>query len=172
MERQLRRYQNLLICVGTGIIMFGFWSLIKGVLFMFLYKDELREFLVAVGTTEEELGFAIPIIYIVFGVLIMIDLSLRMIVGSSARKEGRGQDGRNRFAHLIVGVILAIMAISFLIGDIYNFEENFRDIFDGIVTTAIDVTSVVMVVELFVAGVKVKYLKKKIGEAKREEIAA
>ena len=172
MERELRRYQNLLVCVGSGIILFGFWSLVKGVMSMFLYRDEFEELLISLGTTEEELGFAVPFVYNVLTVLILIDLTLRVIVGSSAKKEGRGRAGKNQKAYLIFGVVLGIIVVCSLVGDISNFTENFDNLFDGIITIVIEVTSIAMIVELFVAGLKVKHLKKKIAEAKGEEAAA
>ena len=172
MERELRRYQNLLVCVGVGIITFGFWSLIKGVMTMFLYKDDIKEFLLMLGVKQEELSFVIPFINIVLVVIICMDLLLRMIVGTSAKNEGRARDQRRRWVYLVFGLLLGIFSLSSLVSDITRFDENFSGILDGVITVVIDVTSIIMVVEMFVAGVKVKLLKKKISETKTEEVAA
>ena len=172
MERELRRYQNLLVCVGAGIITFGFWSLIKGVMSMFLYKDDIRELLAVLGVTQEEMGFVLPFINIILVVLIGMDLVLRMIVGTSARNEGRARDRKRRWVYLVFGLLLGFLSLSSLVSDITRFDENFSSILDGVITVVIDATSVIMVVEMFVAGVKVKVLKKKISETKTEEVAA
>ena len=176
MERELRRYQDMLFCVGTGVITFGFWSLVKGVMSIIFYKDELDEIIKQIGTTvgtpEEELGLAIPAVYIVMLIIICLDVLLRLIVGSSARREGKGRANEKQWKYLGFGVILAIICIASLIGDITNFKENFLNPLDGIITIVIEATSVVMVTELFVAGIKVKILKKKVEEAKLEEAAA
>ena len=112
MERELRRYQNLLVCVGVGIITFGFWSLIKGVMTMFLYKDDIKEFLLMLGVKQEELSFVIPFINIVLVVIICMDLVLRMIVGTSAKNEGRARDQRRRWVYLVFGLLLGIFSLS------------------------------------------------------------
>jgi len=97
---------------------------------------------------------------------------LRMIVGTSAKNEGRARDQRRRWVYLVFGLLLGIFSLSSLVSDITRFDENFSGILDGVITVVIDVTSIIMVVEMFVAGVKVKLLKKKISETKTEEIAA
>ncbi len=172
MERELRRNQDLLFCVGSGIITFGFWSLVKGVMSMIFYKDEWAELLTATGTTEEEMAIAIPLLYIIVTVIICLDVLLRLIVGTSARIEGRGRGKRPQKAYLFFGAILGLLSLASLLTDFMHFEENFNTILDGIITVIIDVTSIVMVVELFVAGMKVRRLSKKIDEAKLEEAAA
>ncbi len=172
MERELRRYQNLLVCVGSGIILFGLWTLVKGVMTIILYKEELQEFLLSLGTREEELALMIELVSYLLIILCCLDLALRLAVGLSARREGRARDQKRHWAFLVFGAVLLTLTLTSLTMDLKDFNENFNSIFDGIITVAIDATSVVMVIELFVAGAKVKYLKKKIREAKVEEVAA
>lgn len=172
MERELRRYQNLLVCVGSGIILFGLWTLVKGVMTIILYKEELQEFLLSLGTREEELALMIELVSYFLIILCCLDLALRLAVGLSARREGRARDQKRHWAFLVFGAVLLTLTLTSLTMDLKDFNENFNSIFDGIITVAIDATSVVMIIELFVAGAKVKYLKKKIREAKVEEVAA
>lgn len=172
MERELRRYQNLLVCVGSGIILFGLWTLVKGVMTIILYKEELQEFLLSLGTREEELALMIELVSYFLIILCCLDLALRLAVGLSARREGRARDQKRHWAFLVFGAVLLTLTLTSLTMDLKDFNENFNSIFDGIITVAIDATSVVMTIELFVAGAKVKYLKKKIREAKVEEVAA
>ena len=172
MERELRRYQNLLVCVGSGIILFGLWTLVKGVMTIILYKEELQEFLLSLGTREEELALMIELVSYFLIILCCLDLALRLAVGLSARREGRARDQKRHWAFLVFGAVLLTLTLTSLTMDLKDFNENFNSIFDGIITVAIDATSVVMIIELFVAGAKVNYLKKKIREAKVEEVAA
>lgn len=172
MERELRRYQNLLVCVGSGIILFGLWTLVKGVMTIILYKEELQEILLSLGTREEELALMIELVSYCLIILCCLDLALRLAVGLSARREGRARDQKRHWAFLVFGAVLLTLTLTSLTMDLKDFNENFNSIFDGIITVAIDATSVVMIIELFVAGAKVKYLKKKIREAKVEEVAA
>ena len=175
MERELRRYQNLLVCVGSGIILFGLWTLVKGVMTIILYKEELQEFLLSLGTREEELALMIELVSYFLIILCCLDLALRLAVGLSARREGRARDQKRHWliAREDGGADgLLTLTLTSLTMDLKDFNENFNSIFDGIITVAIDATSVVMIIELFVAGAKVKYLKKKIREAKVEEVAA
>ncbi len=172
MERELRRYQNLLVCVGTGIIMFGFWSLIKGVMMIIFYKDDIIELMTALGTPKEDLSWLLPFVNVMIVGVICADLVLRMIVGLSAQNEGRDRGTQGRWLYLVFGMMLTIIQVGSLVGNLTSFDESFTNFLDGIITLVIDVTSVVMMVEMFVAGARVKYLKRKIRRAKAEEVAA
>ncbi len=172
MERELRRYQNLLICVGTGVITFGFWSLIKGVMSLILFKDDINTFLDATLPPEIPPYTVILIIVIMFAIGIALDLILRLYVGLSARKDGFGSAKKVNRAYPVFAIILALISVTSFISDFSMIGSEFGGILDTVVTCIIDVTSVVMSIELFVGAIKVSSLKRKISAAKAEEGAS
>lgn len=99
MERELRRNQNLLYCVGTGVIMFGLWSVIKGIMTLFLQKDELIVMLetVKASLTPDQADYFVStftLVCIIIGIIIGVLLLMHICVGLSARKEGMGRRKR------------------------------------------------------------------------------
>ena len=83
MERELRRNQNVLVCVGTGVIMFGFWSVIKGIMTIFLQRDLLLETIETSkqSLSPEELEFFDPVftvVCIVIGIIVAIVMLIRI----------------------------------------------------------------------------------------------
>ena len=176
MERDLRKNQNLLVCIGTGVLMFGFWSVIKGVMTVFLQKDELLSMLESVRESlpAEEVQFFAPAFTIMcagIGIIVGVVLLMRIFVGLSARKEGmgKGKRKRNRRAYLVFSVILVVITVFSLFADFPTMGKSLEGFLDGIVPVIIDVTSLIMLIELIVAGAKVKTLKRKLEEAKDEE---
>lgn len=174
MERELRKNQNLLVCIGTGVIMFGFWSVIKGVMTIFLQREELIAMLeeVKASLSQEEVEFFAPaftIVCIIIGIIVLLDLLMHIFVGLSARKEGLGRGkGRHR-AYLVFSVILFLFSTFSMVMQISSMEKSFAGFLDVIVPVIVDVTFMIMLIELIVVGSKVKTLKRKLKEAKEEE---
>ena len=171
MERKLRRYQNVLVCVGSGVIMFGFWGAVKSVMNMILKKQEIATLAIQMGVSEETVSMMMPFMFIATLIVVALDVTLRMIVGLSARREGRARDEKKHWAYLVFAVILAMITLSSLFTDIATVDYNYSGVLDSVITAVIDLTSFVMSIELFVTGVKVKVLKKKCRKAKAEEAA-
>ena len=153
MERELRRNQNTLVIVGGGVILFGFWSFIKLILVFILQRDKLLEML---GDSVSD-SFELVLVFGFFAILLLIDLSLRLFVGRSARAEGFGRKkGR---AYLVVGFIMATFLTVILILSIVTFSMiNFYSVPDMVVTFAVDLTSLFTLLELLVTAVRVKRL--------------
>ena len=96
-KMQLRRDENTLMVVGSGVIIFGVWSVLKVLL---LETTRLPEMMAEIRLEDlgfEELGLgdlswvvaAMAIVFILIGLL--LDLSIRVFVGLSARAEGKGK---------------------------------------------------------------------------------
>ena len=172
MERELRRSQNMLVCVGTGVITFGFWSLIKGVMMLILYKDHLTELVEAAASPGVSAKTIYDIFLVLMGIMVFIDLLIRLYVGLSARKDGMEKSIRKHRGYPVFTLILAVVSTISLVVDLVQFIEIFETVLDGVVTIFIDFTSLVMSIELFVGTIKVNNLKRKISETKAEEVAA
>ena len=170
MERELRRNQNVLVCVGTGVIMFGFWSVIKGIMTIFLQRDLLLETIETSkqSLSPEELEFFDPVftvVCIVIGIIVAIVMLIRIYVGLSARKEGMGRAKRTKKAYLVFAVILAVIPAFYLVFEFSEGVKSLGSFLDQIVPIIIDITSLVMTIQLLVAGAKVRSLKRRLKEA-------
>lgn len=174
MERELRRNQNLLYCVGTGVIMFGLWNVIKGIVTIFLQKDEL---ILVFETVKESLTpdkadyfvSTFTIVCIIIGIIIGVLLLMHICVGLSARKEGMGRRKKDRVAYLVVAVILMVLTAAAVVLEILTLFKSPEGLLDEIVTVIVDVTSLVVIIELIVTGIKVRKLKRKLNEEEKEE---
>ena len=153
MERELRRNRNTLVIVGGGVIMFGFWSVIKAVLIFALRRDWLMELM---GDSALDI-FEVVLIYTFLAVFFLIDLFLRLFVGRSARAEGFGR--KKGWAYVVVDGLMAALAAALLVVSIVTFSmSDYESVLDMIVTFAVDLTSLFTLLELLVTAVRVKRL--------------
>ena len=114
MEKKLRRNQDALMISGLGVMLFAFWSIIKIIITAILDPTGLLQQLSA----EVDPTFASTNIYLFLVIVILIiyfslDLGIRLYVGLSARKEGRGQykkNGRPRTAYIVLAFILTLLS--------------------------------------------------------------
>lgn len=149
---QLRRWQNLLILSGTGIIVFGIWSVVKTVLLLFTEKN-------TVADLPNDMAFRIIYYGLVF-FLLSLTLGFRLIIGLSARSEGYGK--KKHVIYIGMAVILFLIDAASSIYYLASFLTGTDvDIFDFIVTMIIDITSIVTIGEMIAAAIMVKRLSKK-----------
>ena len=88
-EITLRRNQDTLVIVGTGVIIFGIWSLLKTLFALLLNIGDLYEVILKEETPEGRVA-----IFIVVTLMLMIDLAFRVSVGLSAIAVARGKKSR------------------------------------------------------------------------------
>lgn len=124
---QLRRAQNTLIVVGTGILLLGIWTVLKSLGILFLNRHDIVADIRAnvegtdILVSDEEIMMVLllfSVIYFIFG------LSARWIIGFSAIAEGRG---RRR------GKIYIPLTVVFIV---LNFLEMFNGIWQILATGA------------------------------------
>ena len=166
----MRKYQNLLDCVGTGVIMFGLWAMIKSAMTLILSMDQIKLLVETMGVPEEDFASTIPMMVIGVAVVFGTDMVLRLIIGLSARKEARSRDLKNRLGYMVFAVILCIISVGSLFADTLQLRlgPSPEIMMDAIIAIIIDATSIVMTVELIVAGLKVKRYKKMIAASKSQ----
>ena len=109
-QAQTRRLQDTLTIAGSGVIAFSVWSLAKICLFLtFVDEKALNQLFELIGIGGTSLAITV---YIILGVIILIDLGFRAYVGLSARAEGHGIK-KSPF-YLVVAAIAAIANVSSL----------------------------------------------------------
>ena len=149
---KLRRYQNLLIVSGTGVVFFGLWSVIKAIL-TFLTQSEVL--LDSLKELPEGIGYRI-IFFAIIGTFLASIIGIRLIVGLSARAVGYGK--MNRWFYLVFAFLLAIGTLVLIAFDVYYMVTE--DLIDDFVALVVDVTSVYTTIELIVASFMVRKLTK------------
>ena len=154
MEKHIRRNQNYLIIIGTGTILFGIWSVIKTVMYLVMRRNQFADLTQQLPEEHPRLA-AFLVAYAVLLVL-TIDLLLRLYVGLSAQREGRGEKGNKRYV-LLAGY-LCISHLFSLRVEVLNLMQNPDDIATVIVSILMDATSFITLLELVHSVYRVRKL--------------
>lgn len=117
----MRAYQNTLIIVGIGTVVFGIWTVVKyagimlmrrGVILAEFRKSPEFEAIAKQGVTDT------LIFNIMFGMVLaglILDLLFRLYIGASAVAEGRGTRRRKNGIYIFLATIMIIASIATMI---------------------------------------------------------
>ena len=135
--------------------MFGFWGIIKLAAQLFfgieLFKPEDLE-----GFDET----AKMIVTVLVFVFMAIDVILRLIVGLKAIREGREKKtGKGYLVICLFLIIVSAYSVYLLAADLINMEED--SFIDSFVAVFMELSSLVISIEVFIAGISVKRYKSK-----------
>ena len=153
---RLRKNQNTLVVVGIGVIAFGIWSIIKGVLYTAFNLESLLG-----STTELTLDRWIVelVFWGVLGIILAIDLALRLYVGLSAMSEGRGR--KKHYVYIVLAILMALLSMISLVATMYSLAmHKSESVSDALVTIVVELTSGITLFEMAVSAVKVKRLNR------------
>ena len=126
MEAQLRRFRDKLSVSGTGVIILGFWNILKTM--MYLMRPTMYEPYIPENASRQEIMLIMVLGAVMAFLVLAFEVSIRIYIGRSAIDEGR----RGRKHKLIIP--LAFFEILFSIFSIMNtlfsssFEESQEDI--------------------------------------------
>ena len=147
---RLRRDENTLVVVGGGVILFGVWSLVKALLYMISDRTNIIE---EISINEIGTAGVIVVIGAVF-LILMADLAVRLYVGRAARAEGRGHR-KSPLYLVLTGLMVLGSLITLFILFRYG-KAAADDIPDMIISSIIELTSVVLECEMIYAGIRVR----------------
>lgn len=150
-QRKIKRYSGKLAAAGSGVILFGVWSIVKVVLFNSINQvSNIDE--IFVGVIKDKETFAIALY-----VLALFEFAFRFYVGESARREAFGKK-RNSF-YLVVATILFIISVgSTAYVLLYTFDIN--KIGNFLITALLEGTSSYMFGALIYYSIKTKQMTK------------
>ena len=166
----IRKAQNTLIVVGSGIVLFGVWTAVKMLGSFFLLKEEtVAAMRMLAGEGMDVLSdtavFYITLAMVMFVMLVI--LAIRTYVGLSAISEGRGK--KSRILYIPIAVIMIIFGlISFYINFTTVEDAGTYGALSQDTTTSgliIELTSVIMLTEMVVSAVRIKRLRKPDGQS-------
>ena len=172
----MRRSQNTLIVVGTGIILFSIWTVVKTLGSLILLKDEA---VAAIRKTADEIGIILSdqiLFYIELAVTLiamLLFLAVRTYIGLAAISEGRGI--RRRMGYLILAVIMIIFNITAVVMNfVSTTSQDSHAVFSedtSLSAHIIEITSIVMLVELVFSAIRIRRVRKRVSQsaAQREQ---
>ncbi len=154
---ELRRRRITLMSLGSGVISFGVWSILKTLLYIYVGVMKLN-----VTTIPEEYQRAATVTaYVMLAFFMMIGLSLRLFVGLRARAAGSGK--RQRPTYIVVaGLLLAWSVLSLLVAVFSRTSgrmEN-QSVMDYAVSIFVECCSAAILAELVYTALRVRKLAK------------
>ncbi len=165
---KIRKAQNTLIVVGTGIILFSVWTAVKMLGSLFMLRKETVS---AIRMMNEEETAALSdkaVFYSTLAAVAIITLivvALRAYVGLSAISEGRGKR-RHRFYIPLAVIMIVSGTVSFFTNLMTFFssaEQNGMGAlspdtsFSGLI---IELTSMIMLTEMVASACRIRKLAK------------
>ena len=155
MEKELRRKQVTLVTLGTGVILFGVWSVVKSLLYF-------RTNLFADLDTQVEpelLPYMLATVVIV-ALSVLADLGIRLKIGRRARAEGMGRRQKN--GYLILAALIVLVNITGDLLGVYYIVKNGVPEQSGpdyIVSVLVDLSSTILLAELIITALRVRKLR-------------
>ena len=173
---RLRRSQAILFNIGTGIVIFGVWTIVKTLLTLLTGRYQIFK-------TAQELSagseyFVSPRIFavllvIIFAAMTFIDIWLRFYVGLHARRDARGKKAGRLY--IIITCLMILGSILLITANIYTLATRFMAVLAAAEAAAqevvppvnsdisitgvlIELTSLIMMIELVASAGRVRKL--------------
>lgn len=148
MNHIIRKTEDTLITVGSGVMLFGAWTFLKFLLGYFVFGAQIDE--------SQPLPVKVIFIIIVWTVS-MIDGGVRVYIGYAARCEGMR---RKRLPYLILtGILLAFYLLALVLEAILLFTVP-QEVLYMLMVLLIDVTSMLFLWQLLINSVRIRRFRK------------
>ena len=155
MDKKLIKSQSDLVISGMGVIILAVWTLVKTAMYAVLQLRDLW------GTLEAEYrGIVVAIAACIIALIGTVSLLLRVTIGRSAIKEGKGGKGGKLYV-VLAWIILVIDGLGALF-DLLSFGRS--GVLDSVAILAVDVTTVATLINLLVSSKRVRRSAGKAGE--------
>ena len=154
-EITLRRNQDTLIIVGTGVIIFGLWSLLKAVFTLLLNMGSMYDMIMQEDTLVGRIAASVAVVLV-----LLIDLGLRLFVGMSAISVGRG--GKSRFVFVAIALFLAFSSATLVTAQIRAIVTGERVATISHVTAAVELTSLITLTQLINSAMAIRGIRKEL----------
>lgn len=159
MENKLRRMENNLVISGTGLLAFTAWIIIRALLFVYTYREDVMELIRQEGDWDGE-DMPLPLMLGLFAIIFLVVMLPYLYVAMCSRAEGLRK--KSRKVYIVLALIMLIPQAStaiYSVMDVFLSDETF----DAVVTAAIDITVLCVLVETVTTAIRVKKYRKEIG---------
>ena len=151
-----RRNSNTLVILGTAVIVFGLWNIIKVVAYSIL-GIPIYDLSDLEGVEAEDEQFFMIFIMIILYITLAGDAVVRFIAGHNARAEGLGKKRSKAYLFFLVWEILfGIFTVGSVISEMFASPESFEDYY---VSLFMELSSLVILIEVFIAALSVRKYK-------------
>ena len=160
METELRRCRSNLSILGSGVIVFTVWELIRPILISLLVQKTNDAAPAAVPALDLSPGLIAALGAAILG-LAILDIMLRFYIGRAARAEAAGKRKGNAYVAFAF-FIFAFQAIGLLVTVVQLFRSGLMEktVMDTAASLLLEISSTVIMGELAFTAVKVKKLSK------------
>ena len=159
MEREIRRRQSILSVTGNGVMFLGMWSFLKINLYFILGRGAILEDILTDESIDE--NTLLLIMYIISMILASLELFFRIRVGRGAIAESRDEKKPKRYIGLAMTLI--ILYVFSVIFTIFNLDFTKDSLWDQFASMIVDITSLVMLIELVSSASVLRKLKQQMG---------
>lgn len=162
MEKELRKRENLLVDAGLGVILFAVWSVVRINLYLASSSFIVEEIYKEAKTVGIDGKFLLIFMIIIAAGILVWQLVTRLYIGLSANADGKGKE--KSWAYLVFAAILLLTDLqsyykAFHVDKILAGEGLELDLIPGL---CLEAASLYVLMELLIAGVRVKILRKKM----------
>lgn len=159
MEKELRRRQSILSVTGNGVMFLGMWSFLKINLYFILGRSAFLEEIIQDESIDE--GTLLLVMYIISMIIASLELFFRIRVGRGAIAEARDRNKPKRYIGMAMTlIILYAFAVIFTVLNLDFYKDTF---WDQLASMIVDVTSLVMLIELVSSASVLRKLKHQMG---------
>lgn len=155
-----RKNVDNLVILGTGVILFGFWSIMKFIAYLALdiplYDEGMFEDMDPIGTV---------FVMIFVAIFYVIDMIIRLIVGLGARAEGKGIRRPGK-AYLFFNIWLIVFSIISVIIAANFFVASNGMTYSNLISLFMELSSLLILLEVFISAL---YVRKYRREHKKTE---
>ena len=158
-KRKLRRMENNLVISGTGLMIFMVWSIIRVLLFVYTYREEVMDLIRQDESWDGE-DIPLPVLLLVFALILIVVALPSLYVAKCARDEGKGK--KSRKGYIVLALILLIPQAS---GALYSVLDIFDtdEVYAAVVTAAIDITVLWVLADTVFTAIRVKKYRIELG---------
>ena len=149
---KLRKNKSTLVALGTGIMAFGIWSIIKTMMEFLLGSagEEIREVM-----SDLTGGGRIAVIAVT-AFIVIVDLLIRCHVGINAIREGRNKKSRHYMFSVVLLIISSIVSLILLFMEMLEPGEISMN---DEVSIFVEITSLVILIEMITVSVSTSKIK-------------
>ena len=161
LHRELRRQSDRLACAGTGICLFGVWSVLQAVMDTIQYRHEVPELPDVPEWT----------LYLIFIIMVAIVSAFifawHLYIGLSARSVAL--KGKNHIVYTIIAAISAVLIVHNDVIRTLNLKQSSETLDVFIVAVIVDFSLVLALIDVVISNAMVRRLRKMI---RQQEAAA
>ncbi len=159
METELRRRRIVLNNLGRITITFSVWSVIKTLLYFWVNPSFFS--VSNITLSPEVQRIALIISYVIVAIMVLIDLLLRLYIGLSAVAVSNRRKRRSFYIVIAIAIALSNIIVWFcVILGYVNIRMDYQSSADYYVSSFVDFTSIVLLIELIFNSLRIRRLEK------------